>query len=119
MSEVKKCKNCGADTEFRVEGSTEGFFCTKCDWALVTTHIPEIAKDSTHYKMYLLSADPNNKDQIKLLSQVANINYLQARKMAREDMPLIIEGEAVVIDKARDALNQVSIEYDIKPSFPY
>ncbi|MEW8029212.1 MAG: hypothetical protein AB2806_15940 [Candidatus Thiodiazotropha sp.] len=119
MSEIKKCEVCGADTEFRVEGSTEGFFCTQCDWALVTTRIPEIAQDITKYKMYLLSADPHNKKQIKFLSEVANINFLQARKMAQGERPLIIEDEALVIDKARKVFNEASIQYEIEPDFPY
>ncbi len=119
MNEIKKCEKCGADTEFRVEGSTEGFFCTQCDWALVTTQIPEIAQDITRYKMYLLSADPHNKEQIKLISEVANINFLQARKMTQEERPLIIQGEALAIDKARKVFSQASIEYEIEPDFPY
>jgi len=119
MGEIKKCEECGADTEFRVEGSTEGFFCTQCDWALVTTRIPAIAQDVTKYKMYLLSADPHNKEQVKALSEVANINFLQARKMAQEKRPLIIQDEALAIDKARKLFEELSIQYEIEPDFPY
>jgi len=119
MNELKKCEECGADTEFRVEGSTQGFFCTQCDWALVTTRIPEIAQDIVKYKLYLLSADPHNNDQIKVISEVANINYLQARKMAQEERPLVIQDEALVIDKARKYFEEVSIQYEIEPHYPY
>jgi hypothetical protein len=119
MDTIKKCEKCGADTEYRVEGSTEGFFCLQCDWALVTTRISEIAQDITKYKMYLLSADPNNKEQIKLLSEVANVNFLQSRKMAQEKRPLIIQDEALLIDKARKIFDKVSIRYEIEPKFPY
>lgn len=119
MTEIKKCEKCGADTEFRVEGSTEGFFCTRCDWALVTTRIPAIAQDISKYKMYLLSADPHNKDQLKALSEVANVNFLQARKMAQEERPLIIQDEALAIDKAKKLFDELSIKYEIEPDFPY
>ena len=119
MSEIKKCEECGSDTEYRVEGSTEGFFCTKCDWALVTTRISEIAQDIVKYKMFLLSADKNNKEQIKALSKVANINFLQARKISQEEKPLLIEDEALVIDEARKLFDGLSIEYVIEPKFPY
>ncbi len=119
MSEIKKCEECGIETEFRVEGSTEGFFCTQCDWALVTTRIPKIVSDIAKYKMYLLFADPKNKKQIKALSKVANINFLQTRKMTKDEKPLIIEGRALEIDKARNLFDSLSIKYEIEPDFPY
>ncbi len=119
MSEIKKCEECGADSEYRVEGSTEGFFCTQCDWALVTTRISEIAQDVTKYKMYLLSADTGNKEQVKALSEFANLNFLQARKLTEKERALIFEGEALEVDKARSVFNQLSIEYEIEPKFPY
>jgi len=120
MNELKKCEECGADTEFRVEGSTQGFFCTQCDWALVTTRIPEIAQDIVKYKLYLLSADPHDKDQIKVLSKIGNINFLQARKMAQEEeRPLVLQDEALVIEKARKCFDKASIQYEIEPYFPY
>ena len=119
MNQVKKCEECGADTEYRVEGSTEGFFCTKCDWALVTTRIPTIAQDITKYRIYLVSADQHNKEQVKVIADVANINFLQARKLVQEEKPVILQGEAVEIDKARNLLNDVNVEYIIEPNFPY
>jgi hypothetical protein len=119
MKENKCCDICGADIEYRIEGDTEGVFCTRCNWSLVTTHIPKIAQDINIYKMYLCSADPNDKDHLKALAKVANINLLQAKKMAKENKPLIIEDEALAIDKARNILNDLSIKYDIYPSFPY
>lgn len=119
MDTTKKCEKCGADTEYRIEGSTEGFFCNQCDWALVTTRISEIAQDITKYKMYLLSADPNNKEQVKLLSEVANVNFLESRRMAKEKRPLIIQDEALVIDKARKVFDKAFIRYEIEPNFPY
>lgn len=119
MSKIMKCEECGADAEFRVEGSTEGFFCTKCNWSLVTTRIPTIAQDITKYKMFLLSANPHNKEQVKALSEIANINFLQARKMAQEKRPLIIQDEALVIEKARKLFDKLSIHYEIEPDFPY
>lgn len=119
MNTLKKCEACGSDTEFRIEGSTEGFFCTKCDWALVTSHIPEIAQDITKYRVYLLHADPHNLKQIKALSSLANVNFIKAREMTNMQRPLIIEDEAIEIDNARKALDKAAIKYQIEPKFPY
>jgi hypothetical protein len=119
MGEYTKCEKCGSDTEYRIEGSTEGLFCTKCDWAIVTTHIPKIAQDITRYKVFLSSADFKNKDHVKTVSIVANKNFVQARKMIQESRPLLFEGEAIEVDKVRDALKSVGVKYEIEPIFPY
>ncbi len=119
MAIIKRCEECGAITERRVEDSTEGFFCTKCSWCLVTTLIPEIYADITKYKIYLLFANAHNKDHIKALSEVVNANFLQAMKMAKKDRPLIFEGEALEVSRVIKNLNKLSIEYEIVPKFPY
>ena len=49
--------------------------------------------------MYLVSADFHNKEQVKAISEVANVNLLQARKMAHGLRPLIFEGAALDVDK--------------------
>ena len=119
MAMIKRCEECGAITEHRVEGSTEGFFCTKCSWSLVTTVMPEIDADITKYKIYLLFANVHNKDHVKALSEVANANFLQAMKMAKKDRSLIFEGEALEVKKVIKILNKLSIKYEIIPKFPY
>ena len=119
MGEYKKCEKCGSDTEYRIEGSTEGLFCTKCDWAIVTTHIPKIAQDITQYKVFLSAADFKNKHHLKAVSKVANRNLVQARKIMQERRPLLFEGEAIEVDKVRDALKSVGVKYEIEPDFPY
>ncbi|MEO1373103.1 MAG: hypothetical protein AAFW70_02010 [Cyanobacteria bacterium J06635_10] len=120
MIEIKKCFECGANLEHRIQGRTQGSFCNQCNrWAVVTTYIPPIVRDKTKYKMYLCSADSNNKEHIKALSKIANVNFLQAKKMAQEHRPLILEYKALEIDKACCIFNNLSIKYDIEPLFPY
>ena len=120
MIEINKCQYCGNNLKHRIQDSTQGLFCERCDeWILVTTYIPEIRRDETRYKIYLHSADSKNKQHIKALAKAANINFLQARKMIQEDKPLILEEEAVAVDRTRKIFDDLSIEYDIKPLFPY
>lgn len=120
MIEIKQCQNCGANLEHRIQGSSQGLFCNQCGkWVLVTTYIPEIRRDKTKYKMYLCFADSKNKQHITALAKVANINFLEARKMTQEDKPLVLVDEAIAVDKARKIFNDLSIQYDIKPLFPY
>lgn len=120
MIEINKCQDCAANLEHRIKGSTQGLFCEQCDkWVIVTTYIPEIRRDETRYKMYLLSADSNNKQHIIALAKATNINFLQARKMIQRNKSLILEDEAVAINKVRKILHDLSIKYDIQPLFPY
>ncbi|MEM7712689.1 MAG: hypothetical protein AAF349_03785 [Cyanobacteria bacterium P01_A01_bin.68] len=120
MIEINKCQYCGNNLKHRIQDSTQGLFCNQCDkWILVTTYIPEIRRDETRYKMYLRFANSKNKQHIIALAKVANINFLQARKLIQQDKPLILEDEAVVVDKARTIFNDLSIQYHIKPLFPY
>ena len=86
-----KCEHCGTDTDYRAEGSTEGFFCPKCNWALVTTHIPKITQDITKYSVYLTSANYKNKDHLKILAKLANINLLQARGLVQKEDSLYLK----------------------------
>ena len=113
------CEKCGAVMESRIEGSTSGVYCTNCEWSVVTTYMPEIVLDSNKYKVYLLSADPKNREQLKAISTVANVNFLQARKMFLEERALVLEDEAVAIDKVRKLFDECFIRYEIEPPFPY
>jgi transposase-like protein len=119
MIETIQCEICGSDTVHRVENNTQGFFCTKCNWALVTTYIPEIAQDVTKYRIYLCHADFKNQKHIKALSQIANINFLQARRKIQENKPLILEDNALAIEKAKKFFDELLIKYEIEPDFPY
>lgn len=113
------CEKCGAVMEVRKQSTTEGVFCPSCGWAVVTSHVPEMLQDITKYKMYLLSADPQNKEQLKAVSGVANVNFLQAKKMSQEERPLVVEDEALAINEARKTFDKLSIRYEIEPTFPY
>ena len=119
MGKENKCQKCGAETEYRIEGSNEGFFCTKCDWSVLTTHMPKIAQDITNYKVFLSAANFKNKDHVRVVSKVANKNLLQARKMIQERRPVLFEGEAMDVNKVRNALKSAGVRYEIEPTFPY
>ncbi|MBV6625040.1 MAG: hypothetical protein KI793_19290 [Rivularia sp. (in: Bacteria)] len=84
MIDFKKCEECGANLEQKIQDRIQGAFCNQCKkWVIVTTYMPAIFQDTTKYKMYLCSADSNNKEHIKALSQIANINFLQAKRMIK------------------------------------
>ena len=118
-SDAEKCEVCGSKTEYRIEASTKGLFCTQCDWSVVSTCIPEIEQDIIKYKVFLLPIDNINKDKIKVLAKAANINLIQAKKMYKERKPFILEAEAIEVNEVRKIFDDWSINYVIEPDFPY
>lgn len=36
-----RCENCNSKMEHRIIGSTQGVFCTKCDFCIITSYIKE------------------------------------------------------------------------------
>ena len=77
-------EQCGRQMESRQEGSTHGLYCTRCDWSIVATYIPEITLDTTSYEVQ--SIEPSHDR----LSSVANpLNPLATRSiLPRWPMPL-------------------------------
>jgi len=113
------CEKCGSLMEVRRQGSTQGLYCTNCDWAVVTTYVSDIIKDSKIYEVFLKQADMENRNHLKALSEIANVNLLQARKIAKGSDELIFRGEAVDVDNVRNKLKGVGIAYFITPDFTY
>ncbi len=94
-------------------------FCKKCDWSLVTTYIPKIKMDTTIYSINLIEADLKNIEQIKAISKVSGMNYLDTRNLLQQKNKTIYEGEAMKILKVKDILDSVGVKYSIVPEFGY
>ncbi len=119
MTRIQECEDCGSKAEFDIRGSTQGLFCSKCDWAVLRTYIPQIDLDRTTYKLFIISGDHKNKNQVKTIARVANVNFLQARQMLLGSDEQITEGSAVAIDNARQDLSDVGLEFYTEPDFPH
>jgi len=113
------CEKCGAQAELRQQGSTQGIYCTKCDWAVVTTFIPEIKKDMTDYKIRISSGDAHNEQHVKAVAMISGVNFLAARKLLQEPEAVVFEGRAVKVIVVRDALEKAGITCRIIPEFRY
>lgn len=70
--------------EVRRQRSTEGLFCTKCDWSVVATHLPDILQDTIPYEVRVISGDFKNDSPLKAVAQLASVNLLAARKLLQE-----------------------------------
>ncbi len=109
------CEKCGSLMEARQEGSTQGLYCTGCDWSVVTTHIPEIRIDATEYEVRVSRGDYRNEQHVKAVSKVSNTNFLASRKLLQDTQPLVFRGEAVDVVRVREILVAAGISCAISP----
>lgn len=105
--------------EFRREGSVQGYYCKTCDWAVVTTYIPPEQLDETKYQVRVLSGDLHNENHVRAVATVSGRNFIQARQLLQQQTPIVFEGLAVDVLKAREALNTAGVRYEIEPTFNY
>lgn len=103
--------------EVRQEGSTQGLYCTGCDWSVVTTHIPEIRIDATEYEVRVCRGDYRNEQHVKAVSKVSKMNFLASRKLLQDTQPLVFRGEAVDVVRVREILVAAGIDFAISPEF--
>jgi hypothetical protein len=114
------CEDCGGTVEVRREGSTQGVFCTRCDWAVVTTYLPEIFRDETLYEISVTSGDYNNKEHIRAIAKLNGVNFLDARQLLQTQPNFkLCKGAASRVEEIRVAFELVGIQYEIRPPFPW
>ena len=115
----EKCEQCGGALEFRKNGSVQGYFCKGCDWALVTTFIPDIQLDETQYTIAVSGGDYHNELHIKAVADASQINFLSARKLLQQVNPEVFKGEATKVIKVRESLSSAGLICNINPPFSY
>ena len=103
--------------EARQDGSTQGLYCTKCDWSVVTTHIPEIWLDETEYEVRVCGGDYRNEQHVKVVSKVSCTNFLASRRLLQDTQPLVFTGKAVDVVRARASLVAAGMTCVISPEF--
>jgi hypothetical protein len=120
ISEILVCEKCGSPVECRRQGSTQGLFCTKCDWSVVTTHLPEIFLDELSYKVSVTSGDHKNSEHLKVIAKLTGANFLAARELlfAKNEFAVFMV-KAPQVAEVRKELELAGLSYEITPSFPW
>ena len=121
MSEINfLCEKCGSNLEQYKKGSTGGVICSKCNWGVVTTEMPEINLDFNIYEVFIRNGDCNNKSHIQTVSSIKGINFLKARNIILDEkLPLVFKGEAKEVVGVREKIKLAGMECVIKPGFPW
>ena len=113
------CEKCGGGVEVRQEGSSQALYCTKCDWAIVTTCIPEILKDVTIYHLHIINGNQNDLSHIKIVASISGFNFLNTKKLLYSASPIVFSGKAIDISKAKKQLEQIGLITETTPQFKW
>lgn len=113
------CEICGGEMEYRRDETTQGWYCTNCGWNVVTSYIEPIYEDVTTYNVFSSRNIQVGVEQLKAISKIKNINFIEAKHVLETEGNLIYKGKAVEIKEVRDKLEKNMVEYYMKPEFPY
>jgi hypothetical protein len=117
---MTSCEKCGGRLEVRRSGSAQGLFCTQCDWSVVTTYIPAIEQDTAEYEVRLTNGDYKSEQHIKAVATVAGLNFLEARKLLKEQRDSVIfKGSAPKVMEIQNVLKPAGLSYRINPPYPW
>lgn len=117
---IETCEFCGGKLKSLILGNLSGLFCDNCQqWAVVTTYIPQINLDENLYKIYLVNKEKADRSNIKLIANISNINFLEAKKLLDNSNSIIYEGKAIEVVKIIKELKKAKLEFKCIPEFPW
>lgn len=118
MNDKCICEKCGAEMKPLSDIYPVGMTCPNCGWGWATTYIDPINLDESNYRMILVSSE-NSLSSIKLVSETANCNYVEAKKLIENAPVEIFSGKAVEVKTIKEKLETANIKFRIEPEFPY
>ena len=113
------CENCGAEMRFRQDGHSICWVCDNCGEAVASTYFEPYETDLTEYHVLLVSQFKAPSSILKLISEIANCNYLKAKKMIENAPVEIFCGKAIDVKAVKEKLEATNIDFKIDPEFPY
>ncbi len=120
MTESEKvyCDKCGEEMVALDAEQEIGMTCPHCGWGWVTSFSEAYESDVTDYSI-VISANTASMNNVKIISEYAKVNYVQAKKLI--DMPeaVIFVGKASEIIGVKEELLKNNINFKILPDFPY
>ena len=112
------CPWCRSRTEPFREDGIMGVRCTNCEWCVVTTYIEPIRQDTTLYTLSIDKVEFPNLEQLRTVSKVLGVHYLEAKKLLQSGEAKIVNN-AVEIQQIKNTLNLKSMHFNIYPDFQY
>ena len=112
------CTKCRNEMEYKIENNTQGWYCSKCTNAIVTSYISKIDLDETKYEVILLENNDINIDNIKMLSKLTGDNFIKSKEILSNG-GIGFSGLARDIDNKIKILKEYKIKYLVKPKYLY
>lgn len=113
------CEKCGAEMRFEQDGHSICWVCDNCGDAAASTYFEPYETDLSDYRVLLVTPIKANISVIKLVSEIANCNYVEAKKLIESAPVEIFCGKAVEIKAIKGKLEAASLDFKIEPEFPY
>lgn len=113
------CEKCKEKMNWSIEGATQGWRCPVCGWNILTTYIDEINTDETEYSLYIKKVTETDAEKIKFVAKIANVNYVIAKQMLEKKESCILKAKAFKIKSVIAKLQELNIDFSVKPSFKY
>lgn len=113
------CEKCKCEMKKIIENSTLTWLCQNCNESIVTTYIEKINKDSTIYQLFIYESENTNIEKIKFISKLLSVNYLESEKILKMPFSCILKERATKIKEVIENLNNLGINYQVKPEFTY
>ncbi len=100
-TDFMKCQECQNEMVKFKEGYVQGWLCQNCGWNILTSDIDEPNK----YNICIKDVSDDNIDVsvIKTIAQIANVNYLIAKKILTEGNYYIQNLNDTEIEKLKKA----------------
>ena len=81
MEKKNKCDICHKELIPIIKGHSLILTCSEHGGRIATTHFSDMELDSTNYEIFLQPNNTVNKENIKIVSEIANLNYLESKKV--------------------------------------
>lgn len=119
MSEnIVICEKCGIDMQCYKNGHSLSWICNNCGNAVATSYFEPYETDMTTYYVYLMVEIQPTIKNIKLIAEVMNCNYIEAKKTIEKIPTEIFQGKAIDVMKIKKKFATANIEISIEPVFP-
>jgi len=119
MEWSNNCPQCNTELFYGHNESTLTWTCPQCGWALASTYVSPIKQDTSDYEILLSKNLSPRTNQLRTLSHILGMNFIQVKKLLESDCSLLFKGKATNVLPIKNQLEQEEIEFQIIPRFNY
>ena len=113
------CEKCGTKMEWCKDGHLITWICTNCGDAVATSFFEQFEIDTTVYHIFIVPIAKVTVKELKVIAEVANCNYIEAKQKLETAPNEIFHGNALEIMSIRKKLQESNLAFTITPDFPY